>query len=396
MLFFGEDDLADAFGVLDELGIGDLHLVAHGLHHLEHERLLLAEEAAVANAATENLAQDVAAAFVGRLNAIGDQEGGGPGVVGDDSQRRRTLGIANGSFSNGHGGKAGQLSRTRDQRGEEVRLVVRQDSLQNAGDPFETHAGVDRRLGKRRQHAVAGAVELHEDKVPDLHVALVVLSEGQVSPGLRGLEPEVEVDLGTGSAGPGIAHRPEVVLGSEFVDALGRHANVEPELVGLGVAGYGAVAFEDGYVHPLAIDAKPGGAGQQLPGKSDRVFLEVVAEGEVSQHLEEGVVPPREADVFEVVMLAAGAYTLLRGGRARVGALLGTKEDVLELVHPRVGKEQRGVVGRHQRRRMHTSVLFTFKKPQKIFANLTARPIVHSPKVYQRTPRQLPSQPHLL
>ena len=47
-----------------------------------------------------------------------------------------------------------------------------------------------------------------------------------------------------------------------------------------------------------------------------------------------------EADVFEVVVLAAGAHALLRRGGAAVVASLAPGEDVLELDHARVGEEQ--------------------------------------------------------
>ena len=60
---------------------------------------------------------------------------------------------------------------------------------------------------------------------------------------------------------------------------------------------------------------------EQLPREGDRVGLEVVAEREVAEHLEERVVARRVADVVEVVVLAAGAHALLRGGRARVRRL---------------------------------------------------------------------------
>jgi hypothetical protein len=52
----------------------------------------------------------------------------------------------------------------------------------------------------------------------------------------------------------------------------------------------------------------------------DRLFLEIVAEREVAQHLEERVVARGVADVVEVVVLAAGAHALLRGRGARHGA----------------------------------------------------------------------------
>jgi len=43
----------------------------------------------------------------------------------------------------------------------------------------------------------------------------------------------------------------------------------------------------------------------------DRVALEIIAEREVPQHLEERVVPGGVADVFEVIVLAAGAQAAL-------------------------------------------------------------------------------------
>ena len=120
--------------------------------------------------------------------------------------------------------------------------------------------------------------------------------------------------------------------------------------------------------------------GQQLPRIGDGILLEVVAKAEVAQHLEEGVVPPREADVLQIVVLAARAHALLRARRPRVVALLRAQEDVLELIHPRVGKQQRRIVRRHQRRRVHAAVPLALKKPQKIFPNLASRTIFHIAK----------------
>ena len=54
----------------------------------------------------------------------------------------------------------------------------------------------------------------------------------------------------------------------------------------------------------------------ELPSPFNGFFLEVVAEGPVAEHLEEGVVVGVVADVFEVVVLAAGADALLRVGCA--------------------------------------------------------------------------------
>src|SRR5262245_41472138 len=55
------------------------------------------------------------------------------------------------------------------------------------------------------------------------------------------------------------------------------------------------------------------------------------------------------ADIVEVVVLAAGTHAFLRGSSARIGALLQSREDVLELHHPGVDKHERRVVARHER-----------------------------------------------
>ena len=60
--------------------------------------------------------------------------------------------------------------------------------------------------------------------------------------------------------------------------------------------------------------------------------------------------PRGVADVLEVVVLAAGPDASLRGDSTPDLALLASEKYVLELHHARVGKEQRRVIGRYQRR----------------------------------------------
>ncbi len=54
--------------------------------------------------------------------------------------------------------------------------------------------------------------------------------------------------------------------------------------------------------------------GEQLPGELDRALLEIIAEGEIPEHLEEGVMARGVADIVEIVVLAAGAHAFLRCG----------------------------------------------------------------------------------
>ena len=77
---------------------------------------------------------------------------------------------------------------------------------------------------------------------------------------------------------------------------------------------------------------------QQRPGKANGVLLEVIAEGEIPQHFEEGMVPRRVAHVLEIVVLSPGPHAALAGNGAVIAPLFPPREHVLELHHARVGE----------------------------------------------------------
>src|SRR5579872_290978 len=79
-----------------------------------------------------------------------------------------------------------------------------------------------------------------------------------------------------------------------------------------------------------------------------------------------------EAKVFEIVMFTAGADAFLRSGGAVVVAGFEAEEDVFELVHPGVGEEQRGIVGRDERGRVDLFVSALDEIVQEFTANLRA------------------------
>src|SRR5881296_1617196 len=80
----------------------------------------------------------------------------------------------------------------------------------------------------------------------------------------------------------------------------------------------------------------------------DRFPLEVVAEREVAEHLEERVVPGGVPHLLEVVVLAAGAYAFLAGDGPPVVPPLEPLEHPLELHHARVREQQRRIVRRDE------------------------------------------------
>ena len=294
--------------------------------------------------AAQDPAQDVAAVLVGRHHAVGHQERGRAAVVGQHAQRAR-------------GGVVLPVAAPRallaelDQRAEGVGLVDRRHVLQDRRHPVEPHAGVDVLLRQLGQRAVGVQLVLHEHEVPELQVALGVVAGAVVVGAER--RAAVQVQLRARAARPRRAGLPEVVLAPEPHDALVGHADRAPALDRLlvGAEAQLLVAAEHGDPDGSGVEAEA--LGGELPGELRRALLEVVADREVAEHLEEGEVARGQPHVLDV----GGAKHLLAGGQPPRRRLLLPAEVGLERLHARGGEQHRGVVaGRHQRRRGHAQV----------------------------------------
>src|SRR5260370_16119218 len=84
--------------------------------------------------------------------------------------------------------------------------------------------------------------------------------------------------------------------------------------------------------------------------------------------------PLRKAHIFQVVVLAARAYAFLCRRRPRVLPLFQPKKHVLELVHPRIRKQQSSVPMRHQRGTPHPPEPLALKEAQERLADFVATP----------------------
>ena len=105
---------------------------------LGHERLAPAEQPAVADRASEELAQDVAAALVRGQHVVGDQERDRARVVGDDL-------VAEALAFEGVGVVAQELAHPGMDRREQVGVVVGRDLLEDAGQALQPEPGIDAR-----------------------------------------------------------------------------------------------------------------------------------------------------------------------------------------------------------------------------------------------------------
>ena len=210
-------------------------------------------------------------------------------------------------------------------------------------------------------------VVLHEHEVPVLQEALAV-GAGQLV-GAAELEPAVEVELAARAARSGRAGLPEVVLAAERDDPLARDADRQPGLDRLlvGAEAELVVALEDR--DPDLLGVEPEAVEREVPRELDRALLEVVADREVAEHLEEREVPVGAADVVDV----DGAEALLRGRQPLGRRRLLPEEVRLERMHARADQQRRGIVARHERRRGQPLVAPLGEVGEEALADLVGR-----------------------
>ena len=131
-----------------QLGIGLAHLAHQRPDQPMHQRILGAEQLRMAHGAAHDPAQHIAAALVRGQHAVGDQEGRGAQMVGDDAAARPSAAPC------GSTPVSSAMARSGD---EQVDVVIVVLALQDGGDALEPHAGVDRGLRQRLRAAASAA-----------------------------------------------------------------------------------------------------------------------------------------------------------------------------------------------------------------------------------------------
>ena len=177
----------------------------------------------------------------------------------------------------------------------------------------------------------------------------------------------VDVELRAGPARAGGAGLPEVVVAPEQHDPIVGNADRTPagDRLAVGTEPELLVAAEDG--DPDLVEVEPEAVGAEVEGELDGALLEVVADREVAQHLEEGQVPVGHADVLDV----GRAKGLLAGGQPLRRRLLLTSEVGLEGLHSRGREQHRRVIGGgNERGRGHAQVPALLEERQELLPDL--------------------------
>ena len=276
--------------------------------------------------ATDDAAQDVATTFVPRTNAVGEQEGDGARVVGNHLIAEALR------IKLGHG-VLRDLAHCSMDRQEEISVVVGEHLLRDTGETLEAHAGIDALEWEFGAAAIGVLLVLHEDEIPHFEPTRAVLRmiwEAVRPAGEVGAT--IEVNLGAGAARARLRHAPEVRI-VPLVDitpareSIGGNTDLLQPDVGRLV-----VIFVDR--DGEAIGRDPSFNGEELPGPEDCVALEVVAERPGAEHLKEGVVSWRSADLFKVVVLSGDTKAALIVDGAAIRTGLSAAEELFELHHP--------------------------------------------------------------
>ena len=266
-LLLGLEHLGDALLRPRELRIGLAHRARQVRDEAVEERLFAPELVAVADGAADDAAKHVAASLVSGYDAVHDKKGACADVVGDHVQRivhevLRSRLPPRGAY----------------QVPEQVDLVVRVHALENGCDSLQAHARVHAGFRQGSHRALVVPIELHENEIPDLDVA-IAFGFARAGRAARDPGPVVVENLAAGTAGTRVGHLPEVIalvfrtsgLVADADAAPFRHADLlRPEIVGFVVL----------VIHrrPQALRRQLVLPGQQVPGIADRVALEVIAE----------------------------------------------------------------------------------------------------------------------
>src|SRR5439155_1020079 len=183
------------------------------------------------------------------------------------------------------------------ERSLELRLLVAEDLGDTVGGSRELGGVVLLELDGLG--AVGLADVLLEDEIPDLDPSSAVLRRRAVVLAHTGLRTAIDEHLAAGTAQPGRSRRPEVRLVallevSQAVDLLRRK---EPQLLRPDVERL-VVRLVDRRDELRRIEAEP--VDEELPAPADRIFLPVIADAEVAEHLPEGLMPAVVADLVDI------------------------------------------------------------------------------------------------
>ena len=233
-----------------------------------------------------------------------------------------------------------------------VGVVDRVDLLQDPRRALEAHARVDVLLRQRRQRPVGVQLELHEDEVPELEEAVALAARRAVGPAAADA-PRPSRSRSPSRARTARGRRPTRSCPRAAAGRSARGGMPDPS-PSAATATSSSPSPSSGSPaktrHPDPVAVELHVLEDELPGELDRAVLEVLAEREVAEHLEERQVVAVEADLVDVgrpedfcTVVSERRGRLLRGrGRTASAAASRPRSSSVERSSARGISERRG------------------------------------------------------
>ena len=360
-LFLGADHVQDEVSLLLQFRVAVLRGLDDILRQRRKERSLNAELASVPHCAADDPAEDISSSVVGRHDAVRNHEGHCAGVIRADTDGDiRVIGARLLIFHT--------ACQSADQIAEGLERIHVEDGshiLHRNRQTLQTHSGIDVLLDQIAVIAVAVIVELGKYDIPDLHEA-VAFAAHDILRSVSVLLAAVIVNLGAGAAGAG-AVLPEIVLLAELVDVIRRDMHVvQPDVVGL------LVIHIHGRIQTVRVQTDA--LRQEFPCPRNRFLLEIIAEGEISQHFKIGAVTRRLSDILQI----AGADALLARGHPSSRRDLLTGKPGLHRRHAGIDDQERCIVVRNQRKAVQSQTPLLFKEGEEQLTQFIDSSVLHS------------------
>ena len=350
-LLLRQNDLFDQLCLIGQLRVRHMILMDHRVAHFIQERFVYAQQSAVAASPTDQTAQHIAPAVVGRNYAVADHKGGGAHMVGNDAQGHILLRVL---MIFGTGDLADLLHNVL--HGVHFKNIVH--ILENTGQTLQTHTGINILLLQLRVIAVAVVIELAKHIVPKLYIPVALAAGAAIRRAAAILFATVKINLRAGAAGAG-AVLPIVVFLTQTHNVAGINAVLLcPNLESL------VVVLINGHIQLVLRHFQHLGA--ELPSPSGGLFLKIIAKGEVAQHFKEGAVTVR----FTHLLNIRGANALLASRHPGSGGCDLAGKVLFHGSHTGVDQQQAVIPLGHQRKAGQPQVALALKERQVLLSQV--------------------------
>ncbi len=177
------------------------------------------------------------------------------------------------------------------------------NTLHYGRDTLQAHPCINRRAGKCLSMINRNLVVLHKDQIPNFNKTISIFFWRTWRTSLIFIAVIIK-NFRAWTTWPCITHRPKIIGGRNPDDtAIAQSRDLFPKVVSV-------VIFMKHCNKKLTLRYLEL-FGDQLPGELYCYIFKVISKGKIPQHFEKSVMPSRVANIFKIIVFAAGSYAFL-------------------------------------------------------------------------------------